>query len=137
MSADRLLLWLTRFDACVVLCALPCALLPFDWMNAVHRDWLGLGALPDAPIARYLSRSLSLLYAAHGAIVLTITLRWDKHRDLMPIVAGLHVALGAGLFLTDLDARMPLWWALGEGPGVAAFGLLQLFLYRRATRAAP
>ena len=137
MTADRLLLWLTRFDACVVLCAMPCALLPFDWMDAVHRDWLGLGPLPDAPITRYLARSLSLLYAAHGAVVLAITLDWPRYRPLVRLVAGFHVALGVGLLLTDLDARMPLWWTAGEGPGVAAFGLLQLFLYRRATKSAP
>ena len=134
MTADRLLWWLMRLDACVVLCAIPCAALPFEWMNAVHRDWLGLGELPDAPITRYLARSLSLVYALHGALVFTVTARWREYRSLVPVLAYLHMALGAGLLAADLDARMPWWWTAGEGPGLFAFGVVKLFLYRRASR---
>lgn len=135
MTADRLLLWLTRVDACIVLCALPCALLPFDWMNAVHRDLFGLGDLPDAPITRYLARSVSLLYALHGALVLAVTLNWPRYRDLVPVLAAAHAAFGVGLFLIDLEAGMPWWWAF-EGPAVVALGVVQLLLYRRATQGA-
>ena len=137
MTADRLLLWLTRLDAAVLLCAAPCALLPFAWMDAVHRDWLGLGPLPDALITRYLARSLSLVYALHGGVVLGVTLDWARFRPLVRVLAGLHVALGCGLLAVDLSAGVPWWWAVAEGPGIAAFGGVQLFLYRRASRAAP
>ena len=135
MTADRLLWWLMRLDACVLLCAAPCALLPFEWMDAVHRDWLGLGPLPDAAVTRYMARSLSLMYALHGAVVLTVTVRWAEYRSLVPVLSYLHMALGAGLLLADRDAGLPWWWAAGEGPGVFAFGLVKLLLYRRAGRA--
>ncbi|MDY3559712.1 hypothetical protein R5W23_000870 [Gemmata sp. JC673] len=137
MTADRLLWWLMRLDACVVLCAAPCALLPFEWMSTVHRDWLGLGELPDAVITRYMARSLSLLYALHGAVVFTITIRWREYRSMVPVLAYLHTALGAGVFLADLNAGVPWWWVASEGPGLVAFGLVKLFLYRRASRAGP
>ena len=136
MTADRFLWWLMRLDACVVLCAVPCAFLPFAWMDAVHRDWLGLGPLPDAPIVRYMARSLSLVYALHGAVVLTVTLDWMRLRPIVPVLACLHAALGVGLLVADLDAGVPWWWAVGEGPGLIAFGLVKLFLYRRANRTA-
>ena len=67
MTADRVLFWLLRVNAGVLLLALPCALLPFAWMDAVHREALGLDSLPDSPITRYLARSLSLVYAMRGA----------------------------------------------------------------------
>lgn len=134
MTADRVLLWLMRLDAAVVLCALPCALLPFAWMDAVHRDGLGLGPLPDAPITRYMARSLSLVYAMHGAIVLAVTLDWARLKPLVPVLAWLHVALGCGLLAVDLSAAVPWWWTAGEGPGLVAFGFVKLFLYRRASR---
>ncbi len=131
MTADRALLWLMRLDAAVVLCAVPCALLPFAWMDAVHRDWLGLGPLHDSPITRYMARSLSLVYAMHGAIVLAVTLDWARYRPLARVLAWFHVALGCGLFAVDMNAGLPWWWTAGEGPGLVAFGFVKLFLYRR------
>ena len=95
MTADRALVLLLRANAAILLCAAPCALLPVAWMDAVHRDLLGLGPLPDAPLTRYLTRSLSLVYALHGAVVLAATRDWPRHRPLAPVIAGLHVALGA------------------------------------------
>ncbi|HEY1188805.1 MAG TPA: hypothetical protein VGE74_14215 [Gemmata sp.] len=136
MTADRLLWLLMRVDACIVLCAVPCAFLPFGWMDFVHREWLGLGPLADVPLTRYMARSLSLVYAMHGAIVLTITIRWHQLRSLVPVLAGLHMALGAGLLFADLDANLPWWWTGVEGPGLVAFGLVKLVLYNRASRAA-
>ena len=135
MTAERALFWVLRFNAGVLLLALPCALLPFAWMDAVHRDALGLGPLPDLPVTRYMARSLSLVYAGHGAALLFVTLDWDRYRPAVPFVAWLHVAFGAAMLLVDLDAGMPWWWAAGEGPPLVALGFLILALYRRARRA--
>src|SRR5438874_1737454 len=66
MTAERALFWVLRLNAGVLLLALPCALLPFAWMDVVHRDAPGLGPLPDLPITRYMARSLSLVYAGRG-----------------------------------------------------------------------
>jgi hypothetical protein len=117
MTADRVLRLLLLADALVVLCALPCSLLPFAWMDTVHRDWLGQGPLPDAGITRYLTRSLSLVYAMHGAVIL----------------AWLHILLGCAIVAVDLDAGVPWWWVLGEGPPLAGYGLVLLLLYKRAS----
>jgi hypothetical protein len=135
MTADRLLFWLLRLNAAVLLLALPCALLPFAWMDAVHREWLGLGSLPDVPITRYMARSLSLVYALHGSIVLFVTLDWGRYRPAVPFLAWLHVALGCALLAVDLDAGLPWWWTAAEGPSLVGLGILILALYRRASRA--
>src|SRR5690242_10358554 len=104
MTADRLVLWLVRVNAGILLLALPCALLPFAWMDAVHREALGLGTLPDATITRYMARSLSLVYGTFGAALLFITLDWERYRQTVPFLAWLHVGLGAALLAVDLDA---------------------------------
>jgi len=52
----------------------------------------------------------------------------------VPFLAWLHVALGCGLLLVDLDAGLPWWWAAAEGPSLVALGFLILVLYRRANR---
>jgi hypothetical protein len=137
MTADRLLVLLLRIDPAVVLCAAPCALLPFSWMDTVHRDWLGLGPLPDAVFTRYMARSLALLYAMHGTVVLLVTLDWKRYRPFVPVLAWLHVSFGCAMFLIDLDAGIPWWWTAGEGPPLTAFGITLLVLYRRASRDNP
>ena len=134
MTADRVLLLLLRVNAAILLCAAPCALLPFAWMEAIHRDWLGQGPLPDAAITRYMARSLSLVYALHGAVVLGLTFDWPRYRSLVPYLACLHVAFGCAIVAVDVTAGLPWWWAAGEGSS-AAFGLLLLLVYRRASRA--
>lgn len=134
MTADRLLRLLLRANALILLCAAPCALLPVAWMDAVHRDWLGLGPLPDAVITRYMARSLSLVYALHGAVTLAVTLNWDRYRPLAPVLAGLHVAFGLAMLAVDLEAGVPWYWAATEGPGIALYGAVLLVLYRRANR---
>jgi hypothetical protein len=133
MTADRLLLWLLRLNAAVLLMATPFAFLPFSWMEQIHRDVLGLGELPDAKITRYMARSLSLVYASFGLVTLYVTLDWQRYRPSVPFLAWLHVAFGCGMVAIDWDAGLPWWWIVGEGPPLVGMGFLMLFLYRRAS----
>lgn len=135
VTADSLLLFLLRANAAMLLLAAPCTLLPFTWMDTVHRDWLGLGPLPDAVITRYMARSLSLTYALHGAVVLGLTTFWPRYRPFVPWLGWLHIAFGCGIVAIDLSVGTPLWWAVGEGSS-AGFGMVLLLVYRRASRAA-
>ncbi|QJW99707.1 hypothetical protein [Frigoriglobus tundricola] len=133
MTADRALLFLFRVNAAVLLVAAPCALLPFAWMDAAHHR-LGLGPLAGSPLVRYLTRSLSLLYAMHGAVLLTVTLDWVRYRPLAPVIAWLHIGFGCAMLVVALDSELPVWWAVGEGPSLVLYSSVQLVLYRRATR---
>jgi hypothetical protein len=137
MNSDRVLLFMLRANAAILLLAAPCALLPFDWMDAVHRNWLGLGSLPNAVIARYLTRSLSLVYAMRGAVVLAVTLDWQRYRPIVPVLAWLHVSFGCAMLVVDLDAGLPWWWTASEGPSLATYGMAVLLVYRRASRNEP
>ena len=48
------------------------SMMPFEWMKEIHR-YLGMGELPDGPIMGYLTRSLSAMYAMHGAVELFVS----------------------------------------------------------------
>ena len=96
MTADRLLFWLLRLNAGILLLAAPCTLLPYAWMNAVHRELFGLGELPDTPVTLYMARSLALTYALHGAVVLGVTLNWPLSFPVSPAVASVAVMLTSG-----------------------------------------
>ena len=65
---ERILVWLLRLGGAVMLTALGAVVMPFDWMNSIHRQ-VGLGELPHVPIVGYLTRSISALYTLHGALL--------------------------------------------------------------------
>lgn len=130
-TSDVLLKWLLRAIGGVELFALPFLLFPFAWMGAVHDRVLGLGTLPDAKIVEYMARSLSAMYALHGAVVFRLSFDVERFRPLIGLLGGLHIALGLTVFSIDLSAGLPWWWVAGEGPGIAFGGVLVLILVRR------
>ena len=45
-----------------------------------------------------------------------------RYREVVPLVAWLHVAFGAAMLAVDRDAGMPWWWVAAEGPPLAMIG---------------
>jgi hypothetical protein len=130
---DVVLKWLLRLIGGVELCAIPFLLFPFAWMNDVHDRVLGLGPLPHAPIVEYVARSLSALYALHGAVVFRLSFDVVRFRPLIVFLGWLHLALGLVVLVIDFTAGLPLWWVAGEGPGIAVGGIAVLILARRSS----
>ena len=84
--------------------------------------------MPHPPIVDYLTRSISALYALHGALL--VFLAGDVRRYL-PVVRLLAVAgtVSGGLMLgLDCGVRMPLPWTVCEGPYVVALSAVILWL---------
>jgi hypothetical protein len=115
MHAETLLIILLRLTAGVLLLALVPLFFPHSLMAAINRD-IGLGVLPDTAIIGYLTRSLSALYAFHGALLLYLS--HDVRRWLPMIIcfAALSMAFGGLMLVLDIYLRMPLPWILCEGP---------------------
>ena len=133
-TADVLLKWLLRLIGGIELCAVPFILIPVAWMDAVHDRVLGLGPLPHGPIVEYMARSLSIMYAIHGAVVFRVSFDVERFRPLIAFLGGLHVFIGLAVLGTDLSAGLPWWWVVGEGPGIAVSGGLVLVLARAGGR---
>lgn len=126
---EKLMVLLIRLDAGVLLCALFAIFLPTHWMQATHA-WLGLGELPDLPIARYLTRSLSALYALRGGLVLFISFDVERYAPLVTFMAVTTIVFGLALVAIDLAAGMPWYWVLAEGPVIAGIWALILWLQK-------
>ena len=118
------------------LCAAPFVLFPTAWMAVAHTH-LGLGPFPDAPLTAYLTRSLSALYAVHGAVIVRVSFDVPRFRPLVGFLGWLHVVFGLTTLGIDLAAGMPWFWTAVEGPGVAAGGALVLWLNRGAPAQVP
>jgi hypothetical protein len=99
--------------------------MPATWIEWGHQ-WSGLGEFPDAPIAEYLARSASALYALHGLMILYISCDVRRYWPLIRFMASIAVVHGAIMFGIDVAAGMPGWWTSFEGPAFTATGLMVL-----------
>ena len=130
--SERLLVLILRLGAALLLLSLAPALMPFSWMQAIHRA-LGMGELIETPLNHYLTRSLSALYAVHGALLLYLSFDVRRYRSLIGFLGAANVVFGGFMIGLDLVAGMPPVWTLAEGPFILASGLLLLGLQRGVT----
>jgi hypothetical protein len=122
--AENYLRLLLRISATTLLLAIVPTLIPHAWMNRIHYG-MGLAELPAIPIVGYLTRSLSALYAVHGALLLFISFDVRRYVPLVRFLAAVSGCFGAFLLVLDVLLRMPLWWTLCEGPLIiAVYGLM-------------
>ncbi len=128
--AEKSLVWILRSVAILLLTALIPAVMPFAWMKDIHR-LLGMGELPEGPIVGYLTRSLSAMYAMHGALVFFVSLDVRRYLSVVKCLAVLGIVFGLGMLALDVTLGMPLLWTLGEGPFIALLGGAMLWLSRR------
>jgi hypothetical protein len=134
--AERALVILLRVSGLVLLTALFTAVMPFTWMDEIHRR-LGLGELPDLPIMGYLTRSLSAMYALHGALVFFISLDVRRYLPVVKCVFVLGILFGFGMLVLDQAVGMPRRWAYCEGPSIIVLSGILLSLASRVPQALP
>ena len=118
MTHQRLLQLLLRISGSFMLLALVFVFAPESWMRDIH-SWLGLGQLPDIPITRYLTRSLSAFYGLTGGLFWILSLFY---------VACVTIGLGMVLAVIDVWAGMPVSWTFTEGPLVILTGVAITYL---------
>jgi len=104
-------------------------LLPESWMAAGHA-WLGLGEFPAAPLTDYLTRSISLLYGIHGGLFLLLSTNIARYAPVVRFMMRMHILFGVAVLAIDLRATLPWWWTVLEGPPIAGFAILNLYLLR-------
>ncbi|MCR4413340.1 MAG: hypothetical protein NUV77_13050 [Thermoguttaceae bacterium] len=128
--SEQALVIVLRIMAAFELAALGAVFLPTRWMAGIHAG-LGLGPFPDAPLTEYLTRSLSALYAFHGAVLLFLSFHVRRHLAVVALWGWLTLVMGAGMLILDLVVGMPLGWTLAEGPSILVVGSLLVLLSRR------
>ena len=129
----RLLVFLLRLAGVITVTAFFAIFLPVEWMAASHQ-WLGLGEFPRAPVVVYLARSAAALYGFHGVLILLVSTDPVKYRAIVWYIAAMNVLFGLLVFGIDLHAGMPAYWTFGEGPPIAAFGIVLAYLNSKSRR---
>ncbi len=110
-----------------MLTALGAVVMPYDWMNSIHRQ-VGLGELPQAPIVGYLTRSISALYALYGGLLIFLANDVRRYRLVVRFLAVTGVLFGALMLGIDYAVGMPVGWTAQEGPSVIVFGAVFFWL---------
>ena len=129
MNTERFLKLFLRVVGFMAALAAFCVLMPYAWMDAVHR-LAGMGGLPNYPIVGYLARSTSAFYALFGILYLILSFDLSRYRPLVRFMGGATFILGVTLFVVDRVEGMPLFWRLGEGPIDMTIGAVILLLSR-------
>jgi hypothetical protein len=127
---ERILVWLLRISGVLMLTALGAVVMPYDWMNAIHRQQ-GLGELPHVPIVSYLTRSISALYALQGALLVFAAGDLRRYLPVVRFLALAGVVFGAMMVGIDWAVGMPLLWTIGEGPWVILLAVVIFWLAGR------
>jgi hypothetical protein len=130
-QAERLLVVLLRCIAAMASLAIVPVFMPHAWMDACH-DWLGLGPLPKTPIIEYLTRSLSMLYAFHAALLWIVSLDVRRYAALVTYLGLAFLCFGVIALGIDIHAGLPTFWIAAEGPFTSLMGLAMLVLQRRS-----
>ncbi len=133
---EKALTLLLRLTGVVLLTALLAVVMPTSWMDSIHA-WLGLGELPRTPIVEYLTRSLSMMYALLGALLLYMAGDVRRYAPLIVFFAAISIGAGVVLLGIDVYAGLPLDWILSEGPGAMVLSVVILVLARRCASLAP
>lgn len=128
--AERVLVILLRVSGIMLLTALIPAVMPHSWMDDIHRR-MDLGQLPDMPIVGYLTRSLSALYALHGALVFFVSLDVRRYLPVIKCLFVLGFLFGVGMVVLDRAVGMPTAWACCEGPFILVLSVVLLWLTSR------
>jgi hypothetical protein len=126
-NSEKTLTILMRLAGVLLLTALIPVVMPFAWMKDIHRA-LGMGELPEGPIMGYLTRSLSAMYAMHGALVFFVSLDVRRYLPVVKFLAVLGVVFGSGMLVLDIVVGMPPRWIAGEGPFIIVLGGVMLWL---------
>lgn len=130
-TAEKILTILFRLNAILLTSALLTVFLPSSLMHQIH-EWLGMGEMPQDEITEYLARSCSMLYTVHGLVLLVVSLNIRKYWNIIPLLAGLHLAMGVFLLGIDIKAGMPWYWTIAEGPGIIIFACALFWFWSKA-----
>ncbi|MCY2975295.1 MAG: hypothetical protein NTW52_11595 [Planctomycetota bacterium] len=116
--------WLRRMMFLVALvqgCAVFAVVMPRSWMDA-SSSLLRVDQLGDSPLAGYLARLASALYALHGSTLGIIA--WYLPRSLFMVkpIGVATICFGLLMYWIDLAEGMPTYWSAVEGTALILGG---------------
>jgi len=132
-NLDRLLTWMIRANAAILIVAILPIFFPTEFMAEIH-EWFGLGTLSRDRLTEYLTRSAATCYTLHGGVLLLLSTDVPRYRPMIPWMYGLHLAFAGFLLGIDLYAGMPGWWTASEVGSISLVAVVVLIVERLARK---
>jgi hypothetical protein len=95
---------------------------------ATTHQWLGMGEFPRTAVVDYLARSIAALYGFHGVLVLIVSRDPIRYRPIVRYLGVMDIVFGGLMIAIDVQAGMPVFWTVIEGPSLIGIGLVVLYL---------
>jgi hypothetical protein len=130
VNAERLLSLLLRFVGGVCLLAVLAVFMPKSTMAGIHES-IGLGEFPDPPIAAYLARATSALYAFYGGLLLLLARDVRRYRDGIRYQAIAIMLCSAAIVAMNPSAGRLLTYLIIDAVACWAYCMPTLFLLFR------
>ena len=123
-------IWLRRllfFVAIVQGSAFFAAVMPRAWMDAAS-GVLRVDSLGHSPLAGYLARLASALYALHGSTLAIVAWYLPQSLVMVKPIGIATVLFGLLMFWIDIGEGMPKYWCAIEGSALVLGGSLFILL---------
>lgn len=127
---EKSLVVILRVSGLILMSAFIAVFLPYKTMADIHR-WIGLGDFPLLSILDYLARSVSLFYAVHGIILFYVSFDIFKYLQFIKLLCYLGFLFGICLIFIDIQASMPAYWIICEGPSALLLSGLIFMLTKK------
>jgi hypothetical protein len=125
-----------RFIAIIQMLTFAVVVMPVGWIAAWHA-WLGMGAMPDDPVLRYVIRGAAFVQGALGVLGWVIATDVVRYRPLIITLAAICLCAAPAYFLLDAVAGMPRFWCIFDfAYCLAAGAVLTWCLFSRWERKA-
>jgi hypothetical protein len=112
-----------RATAVLFLLALIGAVLPENWLKAVH-EWGGLGPWPGGALLVYLARAVSVLYGFYGLLALYLSFDVPRYLPLIRFLAVVGFPFAPVMYLVIRAAGLPTVWAVTEPASILVLSAL-------------
>ena len=129
-NPESILKLVLQINGWIMATAVFAVFLSHDQMATIHQ-WLGLGKFPDAKIVDYLARSLSGFYAILGVLYIALARDIHAYASIITLAAWASICFGIGSIIINMQLDFPFWWTWGEGPFVAGYGVVILWLQKK------
>jgi peptidoglycan/LPS O-acetylase OafA/YrhL len=111
MTPVRRLAIFLRIVAGVQMLTFAVVVMPVAWIAAWH-VWLGMGAMPDDPVLRYVIRGAAFAQGGVGVLAWVIATDVVRYRPLVLTVAAVSLCAAPAYYFIDATAGMPRFWCL-------------------------
>ena len=134
MNATRLTSRFLYFLAVLQILTAGIVIVPLAWLDGWH-VWLGLGAMPQDAVLRYVLRAAGYVQGGIGVLLWIMATDVVRYRPLIVAVGAIYLIGSPVFYFIETQAQMPFFWIMLDCVSTFVVGAGLLVLCRRSPTA--